>query len=115
MATREQPTTTRQIPPETSTAEQVATITEKLPSTETGTLATATTLRETTELMTTITEEEVELDSTTTEEQTEATTRNPGWISSPERRPNGSEQTEATESRVWRTRRRSCTPVSITR
>ena len=37
--------------------------------------------------MTTITEDEVELDSTTTEEQTEATTRNPGWISSPERRP----------------------------
>jgi len=87
MATREQPTTTRQIPTETSTAEQVATITEKLPSTETETLATATTLRETTESMTTITEDEVELDSTTTEEQTEATTRNPGWISSPERRP----------------------------
>merc|ERR1711963_580058 len=40
-----------------------------------------------TESMTTITEDEVELDSTTTEEQTEATTRNPGWISSPERRP----------------------------
>ena len=87
IATTEQTTTTRQIPTETSTAEQVATITEKLPSTETETLATATTLRETTESMTTITEEEVELDSTTTEEQTEATTRNPGWISSPERRP----------------------------
>merc|ERR1719409_1187756 len=39
MATTEQPTTTRQIPTETSTAEQVATITEKLPSTETETLA----------------------------------------------------------------------------
>merc|ERR1719228_405087 len=87
IATTEQPTTTRQIPPETSTAEQVATITEKLPSTERETLATATTLRETTESTTTITEDEVELDSTTTEEQTEATTRNPGWISSPERRP----------------------------
>merc|ERR1712047_75010 len=49
--------------------------------------ATATTLRETTESMTTITEDEVESDSTTTEELTEATTRNPGWISSPERRP----------------------------
>merc|ERR1711899_314716 len=87
MATTEQTTTTRQIPTETSTAEQVATITEKSPSTETETLATATTLRETTESMTTITEDEVELDSTTTEELREATTRNPGWISSPERRP----------------------------
>merc|ERR1711963_356192 len=40
-----------------------------------------------TESMTTITEDEVEWDNTTTEELTEATTRNPGWISSPERRP----------------------------
>jgi len=81
----ERPTTT-QIPSETSTAEQPATITEKLASTETETSpTTATTPRESStlvfETMTTSAEYE------TTSYEAEETTRNPSWISTPERRP----------------------------
>merc|ERR1712072_358949 len=79
-----------QIPSETSTASQPeATITVKLPATETEpTPPTATTLRESStrsifELLTTSTEMETTFYD---EEKMEATTRNPGW-SSPERRP----------------------------
>ena len=82
-----------QIPSETSTASQPeATITVKLPATETEpTLPTATTLRESStrsifELLATSTEMEEEETTFYDEEKMEATTRNPGW-SSPERRP----------------------------
>jgi len=77
----ERPTTT-QIPSETSTG----TITEKLATTETETSpTTATTPRESSTLIfesvTTIAEYE------TTSYEAEATTRNPSWILTPERRP----------------------------
>merc|ERR1719180_660673 len=82
----EERATSTQIPLETSTAEQPATITQQLPPTETETSPTATTPRETSTRTFETTDLEMDDETNSYEEKVEATTRNPGW-SSPERRP----------------------------
>merc|ERR1719234_25539 len=106
----EERATSTQIPLETSTAEQPATITQKLPSTETETSSTATTSRETSTLTFETTDLEMDDETTSYEDKVEATTRNPSW-SSPERRPKrirtdgGDDETTSYEDKVEATTR----------